>query len=236
MDIFWRLLFGHMLADFTLQTNFINRWKRSSFWGMLAHCACHPVCYVLLTCNSLTQYWVNSGALHLRGWVCILILFVAHFLEDEWRVTAIFKYRTPDNTLYFLWDQVIHAAVIFAVIPLGLAGGGTPLVPEKWPVLGCLAVLVMHTSTVAMYFLEKDLYGGAYPGFDEKYLGMAERLVLGMCFLLPQNGWLLLAPLWLGAMYAMRARRLLDLSWFSFGFGAVVSVACGLFARAVYYS
>ena len=235
MDIFWRLLFGHFLADFTLQTNFINRWKRSSFWGMAAHCAVHPICYILLTWNSLGECWVAVGPLQLKGWACILILFAAHFIEDEWRVTTIFKYRTHDNTIYFLWDQIIHAAIIFAVVPLS-PSGGEPLVPERWPMLGCLAVLLTHATTVATYFLEKDIFGSEYPGFDEKCLGMAERLVLGMCFLLPQNGWMVAAPFWLLVMGVLRARRLLDLSWFSFGFGAAVSIACGLCAHAVYYS
>jgi hypothetical protein len=234
MEIFWRLLFGHLLADFTLQTNFINRWKRRSTWGMLAHCSVHPLCYAALAFHSLGRDWIALGSLQLKGWACILILFAAHYLEDEWRVTTIFRYKTPDNTLYFLWDQVIHAALIFAVSPLSL-GSGELLVPEKWPVLGCLAVLLTHMTTVATYFLEKDFYGGEYPGFDEKYLGMAERTVLGLSFLLPQNGWLLVAPAWLAGMGVLRSRRLLDLSWFSFGFGAVVSVVCGVFARAVYY-
>jgi len=236
MDIFWRLLFGHLLADFTLQTNFINRWKRASLWGMLAHCAVHPVCYFLLTYGALQDVWVDVGMLHLQGWVCILVLFAAHFMEDQWRVLTIFKYQTPDNTLYFVWDQIIHVAVIFAVTPLAFSGSGASLLPEKWPVLGCLLVLVTHSATVATYFLEKDLFRAAFPGFDEKYLGMAERLVLALCFLLPQNGWLVAAPLWLAAMIWLRVRRMLDLSWFSFGFGAVISVACGLCARAVYNS
>ena len=46
MVIFWRLLLGHLLADFTFQSNFINAWKRKSIWGMLGHCAMHPIAYV----------------------------------------------------------------------------------------------------------------------------------------------------------------------------------------------
>jgi hypothetical protein len=234
MDIFWRLLFGHLVADFTLQTNFINRWKRGSLWGMLVHCLIHPICYVLLTWRSLGEVWTSVGSLSLPGWACIIILFAAHFLEDQWRVTSIFRHKAPDNTLYFLWDQVIHAAIIFAVAPIGLANG-EPLTPEKWPVLGCLAVALTHMTTVTTYFLEKDLCGGDYPGFDEKYLGMAERLVLGLSFLLPHNGWMYVAPVWLLCTAALRGSRLLDLSWFSYGFGGAMSVACGLLARCVYY-
>ncbi len=234
MGIFWKLLLGHLLADFTFQTNFINRWKRSSLWGMLVHCAIHPVCYALLAYGALSEPWIRLGALALPGWACILLLFVVHFIEDEWRVLTIFHYKTPDNFLYFVWDQVIHWALIFAVAPIRMEGAASFLMPQKWPVLMCLLVLATHFSAVAGYFLEKDIYGRSFPIFDEKYLGMAERLVLGLCFLLPQNGWMIAAPVWLAGMLLLR--RLLDFSWFSFGCSAVMGVACGVLARGVYYS
>ena len=117
MVIFWRLLFGHLLADFTMQTNFINRWKRKSVWGLMAHCLTHPILYLILTWPFLRDTWLTMGPLRLNGWWCILLVFVAHFIEDYWRVYTIFKYNTPDNTLYFFWDQIIHYAVIFMVVP-----------------------------------------------------------------------------------------------------------------------
>lgn len=234
MDIFWRLMLGHMLADFTFQTDFVNRWKRTSIWGMLAHCGMHPVCYALLTYDYLGDYWISTSWLHLQGWACILLLFAVHVLEDQWRVMTIFRYKTPDNTLYFLWDQIIHYAAIFAVFPLGLMSYSASAQSEKWAILGCLLVVVTHATTVLAYFMEKDLYGAVFPGFDERYVGMAERLVLWLAFLLPQNGWIIVAPAWVGGMYFLRARRILDMSWFSFGLGTIVTVACGLCARAVY--
>ena len=54
--------------------------------------------------------------------------------------------------------------------------------------LGCLAVLVTHGSTVLIYFIEKDLWGRPFPGAQEKYLGIAERLVLALCFFCPTRG------------------------------------------------
>jgi hypothetical protein len=236
MLIFWRLLFGHLLADFTFQTNFINRWKRSSVWGMLAHCAMHPVVYAALTWPHLREVWVKAGPLQLQGWVCILLVFVVHFVEDQWRVFSIFKYNAPDNTLFFIWDQIIHYAVIFAVIPAGLRDPAGSLLPEAWPVLGCLFVLVTHACTVFVYFIEKDLYGRLYPDMQEKYLGMAERLVLAGVFLLPGNAWVILALGWLSVMHLVRSKRYLDLSWFSFYLGGLTAVVCGLAARFVYYS
>jgi len=236
MVIFWRLLLGHFLADFTFQTDFINRWKRASLWGMLVHCAAHPICYVSLTYPYLRDPWVRMGSLQVSGWACILIVFVTHFLEDQWRVFTIFKYRLPDNTLYFVWDQIIHYAIIFAVIPGALRGANYQLMPEMWPVLGCLFVLVTHATTVMIYFVEKDLHDKPFPGFQEKCATMAERLVLALCFLVPGNFFPLLALGWISLMHLARSRRVLDLSWLSFYIGGVVAVVCGIAARLVYHS
>ena len=235
MAIFWRLMFGHLLADFTFQTDFINRWKRSSIWGMIAHCAMHPLAYAVLTYPYLRDVWIDLGVARLEGWACILVVFTAHFMEDQWRVFTIFKHGLLDNTLYFIWDQIIHYAVIFAVIPAGLRGGSPQLVPEPWVVLGCLVVVLTHACTVLIYFIEKDLYGKIFPAFQEKYATMAERLVLGMCFLIPGHFWPILALAWLSMMHYARSKRLLDLSWLSFYLGAVVAVLCGVAGRMVYH-
>ena len=238
MNIFWRLMFGHLLCDFTLQTNFINRWKRTSMWGLLAHCAMHPVAYLIITWPFLNERWIDNSFLHLNGWTCIAIIFITHFLEDWWRVFTIAKYGMPDNTLFFAWDQVIHYAVIFSVAPLAATTAATPgFFPEKWPVLGCLFVLITHACTVLIYFLEKDLQGADYPGDDEKHLAMAERLVLALCFMFPTAlGAGVLAAIWLAVMFFLRRRRLFDLTTFTFYMGAAVAVLCGLGARFVYYS
>lgn len=236
MVIFWRLLFGHLLADFTFQSNFINDWKRRSLTGMIVHCAMHPFFYVAFTWPFLRDVWVSAGPVKLQGWVCIVLVFVVHFIEDQWRVFSIARHNAPDNTLYFLWDQIIHYAVIFAVIPEGLRNPGAALIPEVWPFLGCLFVVVTHACTVFVYFIEKDLYGRVFPETQEKYLSMLERLVLALVFLLPGNAFPLLALGWLSLMHFVRSRRYLDLSWFSFYIGGLTAAVCGLAARFVYYS
>jgi uncharacterized protein YqeY len=71
--------------------------------------------------------------------------------------------------------------------------------------------MVTHTCTVLVYFIEKDLYGAEFPGFDEKYLAMAERLVLAMCFLFPNPiGAVAIAGLWLGVMFYLRRHRMFE--------------------------
>ena len=251
MEILWRLLFGHMLADFTFQTDFINHWKRTSSKGLLAHCLMHPAFYVVLCWPYLGQVWVDfpAAGLRLNGWACVVLIFLIHLLEDWWRVFAINRYQMPDNTAFFLWDQAVHYAVIFAVAPLALGsvnlGAAHPLssvdvggvVPERWPVLGCLFVAATHAGMVLVYFLEKDANGASFPEFDEKYLAMAERLVLALCFLLPSTATSAVCVAgWLAVMFWLRRSRMFDLSAASFYGGGAIACVCGLAARAVYYS
>ena len=236
MVIFWRLFFGHLLADFTFQSNLVNAWKRKNIWGMLIHCGMHPVAYAILTFPFLNDYWINTEWIQLRGFACILLIFILHFLEDEWRVFSIFKYRTPDNTLYFAVDQMIHYLVIIAFIPMGLADMSQGWFPEKWPVLGCLFVAVTHFTPVFVYFIEKDLFGKHFPGFDEKYIGMAARLVLASCFLLPGYWWIWLVMIWSINMFYMRYRRVFDFSWFNLSMGWALALVFGIASRLIYYA
>jgi hypothetical protein len=236
MTIFWRLIFGHYLSDFTLQSNFINRWKRSSFWGMVVHCATHPVICAIATWPYLNDVWLDLKIARFTGWACLLIVFIGHFAEDYWRVFTIFEYQTPDNTLYFVWDQIVHYAVIFAVAPLTFAATRIAWMPEKWPVWGALFVLTTHASTVFIYYVEKDLYGREYPHDREKYIGIVERLVLASCLLIPGHFWPLLALAWIAVMHTARQSRKVQLSWPSFYIGALAAILCGFAARMIYYA
>src|SRR5207302_10089305 len=62
---------------------------------------------------------------------------------------------------------------------------------------GCLLVVVTHACTVLIYFVEKDLTDRVFPGFQEKFLTMAERLVLALCFLVPGHLWPIASLVWL---------------------------------------
>ena len=114
MNIFWRLMFGHLLCDFTFQTNFINRWKRTSMLGLFVHCAMHPIAYLITTWPLLGEHWIETPFFYLNGWACLAIIFITHFLEDWWRVYTIKKYGMPDNTLFFAWDQIWKFVIFYA--------------------------------------------------------------------------------------------------------------------------
>lgn len=227
-----------MLADFTFQTNYINRWKRESMAGLLAHVGMHPLFYLVLCWPFLGGDWMQVSRFALNGWACLAVITLSHFLEDWWRVFAIKRYGMPDNTVFFLWDQFIHLAFLAMVAPIAARAAFAPgYFPEKWPVLGCLFVLTTHACTVLAYFVEKDLYGAEFPGDDEKYLAMAERLVLALCFLFPSRGGaVVLIGAWLGVMLYLRRARLFDSSGFTFYVGAAIACLCGVAARTIYYS
>ena len=235
MLIFWRLVLGHLLADFTFQSNFINSWKRRSLAGMLVHCGMHPLAYVCLAYPYLSQYWVQSSAVRLNGWACVVLIFLLHFLEDEWRVFSVFRTRAADNTLYFLWDQVFHYTSIFVFLPIGLSDTSDGWFPERWAVLACLFVVVTHFTTILVFFLEKDLWGTEFPDFDEKYITMAGRVVLCLCLMLPGLLSIWTTAAWIAVAVYLRRRRVIEYSWFSLSIGGALGALCGLAARAVYY-
>jgi len=237
MLIFWRLILGHLLSDFTFQSNYINSWKRRSLLGMLVHCGMHSLFYVFLTWSYLTDVWVRNRYFQLRGWTCIFLITLFHFIEDEWRVYNVRRYQSQDNTLYFLWDQVIHYVCLFVFLPIGMFDQRRGWFPEKWPVVLSLVIGATHFCGVFVSFLEKDFYASELPDFDEQYLAMAERLVLVCCILFPGAWWwLFLAAGWIANMAYMRRRRVVDFSWFSFYLGGGIAALCGLLGRMIWYS
>jgi hypothetical protein len=225
MDIFYRLLFGHLLADFTLQTNFIADWKRRKFLGLLVHVILHPICYVALTFPYINETWATWGGVALSGWLCVAIATIAHFLEDWFRVTMVQR-GWPDNTLFYAWDQAIHLVVLWFLSPVA-----TQPLPHPWPILGCLFVMVTHCATVTVWFIEKDIYGRDYPATEEKYISMLQRLVVWLAFFLPAPWWYLVLVTIL-VLYGRHVwTRRLEFSWSSVLMGNILAIGCGLIAR-----
>jgi hypothetical protein len=227
MEIFFRLLFGHFLADFTFQTNFIAHWKRSSFRGLLVHVAIHPICYVLLCLppfapmNFLSQPW----AFGIPGWLSIAILAFLHFLEDWVRVTLV-RRGWPDNTLFYVWDQVIHISLLWLFCP-----GRTQLLLSMWSVLGTLFVLVTHFATVTVWFIEKDINGRDYPETEEKYILILERLAVWLSFFMPHPWWIFVLLFLLVTFGHHVWTRKIDFSWTSVILGNAIAILCGSVSR-----
>jgi hypothetical protein len=225
MEIFFRLLFGHLLADFTFQTNYLADWKRREFTGLLVHVFIHPLCYIFLTWPFLGETWRIYGSVSLSGWVCVGLASLAHFLEDWLRVNAIGR-GWNDNTFFYLWDQAVHLISLWFVSPVN-----TMPLKNDWPVLGILFVLVTHCATVTIWFIEKDIYGREYPETEEKYISILQRLVVWLSFFLPHPWWIFVLAFVLISFGRHVWTRRVDFSWPSVVMGNLIAIGCGLVVR-----
>jgi len=227
MEILCRLLFGHLLADFTFQTNFIAHWKRKKFSWLLVHVFIHPACYIPLVWPFLNEVWFSRWGFQWNGWTCIGIATFLHFAEDWFRVTMVNR-GWPDNTLFYTWDQLVHLTVIFILAPLA----SQPLL-ANWALLGCLFVIVTHFATVTVWFIERDVYGydREYPETGEKYISMAQRFAAWLFFFLPAPWWYV-GPFLVAGFYVWLIWvKKVDFSWPSIIGGNLITVAAGLLAR-----
>jgi hypothetical protein len=227
MEIFWRLVLAHFIADFTFQTNKVATWKRESRVGMLIHVLTHPAVTYALTWPFLSMNWVQTPWIHLNGWICVALLALLHWLEDEWRVWSIKETGSPDSTGFFLWDQVVHLVMILAVSPTLMDAPVDAWLP---PVL--CAVLLAHFISVLVFFLENDLWGTSNVLGDRKYLYMGERLIGASLFLLP-GPLFLLAFGWLGWMAYLHYYKSHERTWIHLIVGNMSVVLLGLLARGL---
>ncbi len=225
MEIFCRLLFGHLLADFTFQTNFIADWKRRKKLGLLAHVALHPLCYALLLGPYLLESWPTVLGFSINGLTAITIAALLHFVEDWFRVNKINEGWT-DNTLFFVWDQAVHILILLLLSPWQ-----TQQLQNSWPLLGSLFVVVTHFATVSIWFVEKDIYGREYPETEEKYISILQRLVVWLAFFLPHPWWLFVLAFVLISFGRHVWTRRIDFSWTSVVMGNALAVVCGLVTR-----
>ncbi len=227
MEIFYRLLFGHLLADFTFQTNYIAYWKRQRFFWLCVHVIIHPLCYIPLVWPFINDVWVTRLGVELNGWACLGIITLLHFGEDWFRATMVNR-GWRDNSLFYAWDQIIHIGVLLLFTPLK----AYPLV-SQWPLLGILFVSVTHFATVTVWFAERDIYGydREYPATGEKYISMAQRLAVWVFFFLPLPLWFM-GPVVVAGLYAWLVwNKKVDFSWPSIIGGNLMTICAGLFGR-----
>lgn len=234
MEIFWRLLLSHLLADFTLQLDIVNRLKRDSSWGMLVHCLTHLATALLLLWPNLGETWFWLLGVGVNGWWALVVMFVFHYLVDEARIYAMRNLGWRDGTLSFLADQALHVYVLFMISPIVIPGKDM-LLPEKWVGIACMLVLVAHFTTVLIYFLEKDLFGKGFPRFDEKYFLIFERVVLWAFFFVGGYWWIPFAAAWVFQIFYIRRKRIIDLSLANVLLSVCLTAGLGLWTRYIYY-
>lgn len=228
MEIFWRLLLAHLVADFTLQTNAIANWKKQNVWGLSLHCAVHFLAYIIFLFPFLNTPWLQWHSQQISGLVCIIFITITHFTFDAFKVRATRKFPNCDNSAFYLLDQALHIGTIYAFSPFKPEDNFLTLTQNQtWIFIALLVVAVTHFFTISIYFFEKDLAGKPFPSPIQKYLPMAERLILLGCFFLPLPLALTLATLWtLRHFYHYRNGQYWDKTYLLLSCG--FTIFCGL--------
>lgn len=227
MIVFWRLILAHLLTDFTLQTNKLAEWKRKNIIGVVLHSAIFLILAIILTRPFLKDIWWRFP-----GWFVIILLFVIHFIEDEYRSLCIQKSNAPDNFLFFLWDQMIHIVIIFVFSP---AKGN--IITEKWVLLLIIAIIVTHFASIVIYYVEQLVYGYnvSLESLKGKYYSMIERLATLFCFLLPGFWWVTFLCIWLIRPTLYWLKKIQHMAWSSTILGYILSLVFGILGRLVFY-
>lgn len=227
MYFFWRLLLAHILADFTFQTNRIAKWKREDISGVFFH-----VLIFLFFAVAINYQYLPRRDFALA----LLILAASHIIEDQWRVYSITEYKSPDNIIFFLWDQFVHVLLIFVLSPKDPIEAS----PEKWVYIVIIFVLASHFATVFIYFLKKIFHQEAIIVTEEKYHGIVERLIIVGCFIIPSKWYWIIMPLAVILIIVQRVsiKKLqpnLDFSIFNITLSSTIGIVLSIMARAIWY-
>ena len=227
MYFFWRLLLAHLLGDFTFQTNRIARWKRENISGVFFH-----VLIFLFFAVAINYQYLPSP----RFALTLLILSATHVIEDQWRVISVTKYHSHDNIFLFLYDQFIHLLLIFVLAPTDPPFAVT----EKWVYLLIILVVAAQFTTILIYYLKKLFLEKAAIVDQEKYHGIAERLVVVGAFLIPGKWYWLVLPLIILLVVIERfslkkTQPNLDYSALNLVVSNIMAAACSITARTMWY-
>ncbi len=187
MKIFFRLLLSHLLTDFVLQTNFIAEWKKRSFYGVVLHSLTFFIFALILTWENIGKIWFDYP-IKLSGIWCLIILFVFHVIEDEYRAYNIRHNYIQDNILFFLWDQVIHIVFLFVFSSYCSVWDVEPII-----LILCLLIVGTYVLSIIILYMDSLFYNSsvAYNFFKKKMYSIVFRLVIMLFFLLPHKLYLL---------------------------------------------
>jgi len=221
-----RLFLAHFIADFPLQFDLIFKLKKKSFWGCLLHSLIHVMVILLLFAGS----WKDGSF-----WAYVAILIVVHSAQDRVKI-KLWKRPEDDKISYFLLDQFLHYAFIFAVLFFKFSGnaqyGGT-LLPPAWLIyyndpqfINILSAIVLAGwgGCVLLFYLDKSIYKieqEALNRFERSY-GVMERIFV-VIFVMQGGFFFLFIPLLFLIRLSGLKQQPLYRGILSIGFSSLVS-------------
>ncbi len=216
------LMFAHMLADYTLQTNWLVVQKSKGWFGLILHGSMVGFMSIL----ALAPYLADV-------WFALLIMVAIHTVQDYVKVRVGPKLNVH-SFIPYMTDQLLHYALI-VVIQLWIGDSLSPKpthAEELFMWTGTALILVTRYYEITWWanWLDMIPYMNRW-----RIMGYAERVAM---LALAASGWWFVAPLCilprLGASYYRKSpiwdqRR----GVWEMGLGVIVSILAGLALRAV---
>jgi hypothetical protein len=194
MFFFLRLLLGHFIGDFPLQTNKIYEFKRHGLRGGIPHA-------LLIVVSFLALSWPY---LYLpKVWIFIILLGLIHLLQDSIKVG--YARLTKYSFWLYLLDQCFHIVLIATLFLTDLKNLSAPLPLNSFVSIYNNDLLIVYlialiAATYNGFFLIRIFkltfmrHSGAQYTEFEKWYGMLERALI-VTFCVFPKAFIFLAPL-----------------------------------------
>lgn len=172
---FYYLLLGHLLGDFTFQTDTIAKNKSISWKWILLHSIIITICMLFLVI--LLDYKLIG---------LVLINGVIHFFIDYYKSKLPVK-NSLWEFIYFVIDQAAHIIIIYLISLVVIKNPNILPLPIDRDTLNLLIALVFITSFSSIfiqYILRIIFYNNFRPFFikNERLIGKATRISLFIIF------------------------------------------------------
>lgn len=196
LNVFLRMLAGHLVGDFVLQPLWLALAKRDGWPGLILHTAVVALTTAVMIWNILPRWLLWTG-----------VLYVVHLFIDQFKTFVFTNNSKGKNVLFFLLDQLVHIISIM-LIAIWATGAGldgvTAVFTEPLTRQEALLLLISLVVTagwvipileievlVAINSLKTTAKAGLEPiGMSDRLMGGGERTV-GMALALFNLGFIL---------------------------------------------
>lgn len=186
---FYYLVLGHLLGDFTLQTNKIAKNKSNNLKWVLIHSVIVTAIMLILAIPfgfKLLKLVLLNGILH----------FIIDFYKSKLNPTNPFS-----ALLYFILDQAAHIAIIYIIAKINLDSDVILPFSQEIILLILAAVFVLSFSAIFIQFILRLLFPSHNKDFfnkNERTIGNSVRALTFLIFLFSfyfQKSLLILLPI-----------------------------------------
>ena len=164
MFIFYKLILGHLIADFFLQFEELYRFKLRSSIGHLAHALVHFATCLLALFPYLDRPFI---------WIFVGLISAIHFLQDSLKYSLQEKYPRARFPIFVL-DQIFHILFLASILLFPISQLKVGFSPEL-PALNILYLEEPWTKLALVFFV--TTVGGSYllHNFRKSYFPTTSR-------------------------------------------------------------